>query len=58
MNADLRLAGLEWTSPEQLTIRRVRRGGGFRYVQANGRTLRDTKAIRRLERARGPARLS
>lgn len=54
MNADLRLAGLEWTSPEQLTIRRVRRGGGFRYVQANGRTLRDTKAIRRLERLAVP----
>ena len=41
MLADLKVTSLEPTKPEHLKIRRVRRGAGFAYVQANGRNIRE-----------------
>jgi DNA topoisomerase IB len=54
MLADLKVASLEPTKPEHLKIRRVRRGAGFAYVQANGRNIRERTIIRRLERLAVP----
>jgi DNA topoisomerase-1 len=54
MLADLKVASLEATKPEHLKIRRVRRGAGFAYIQANGRNIRERAIIRRLERLAVP----
>jgi DNA topoisomerase-1 len=54
MLADLKVASLEPTKPEHLKIRRVRRGAGFAYVQANGHNIRERTIIRRLERLAVP----
>jgi DNA topoisomerase-1 len=40
--------GLKLGEPNQLTIRRVRRGKNYSFVRANGSHIRDPKTIRRL----------
>jgi hypothetical protein len=54
MNSDLKIASLEPTRPDHLKIRRLRRGSGFAYVRTNGRQIRESTTIRRLERLAVP----
>lgn len=54
MIADLKIASLQPTRTDHLKIRRVRRGTGFAYVQANGRHISERGTIRRLERLAVP----
>lgn len=45
---------LEPVTLERLTIRRRRRGAGFEYIDARGRTIRSAKVLRRLRRLAVP----
>ncbi|MCA1662778.1 MAG: DNA topoisomerase IB [Myxococcales bacterium] len=42
-------AGLRWVSDDAPGIRRVRAGKGFRYVDAEGKTVRDDKTVTRIK---------
>lgn len=46
--------GLRYVSRDQLTIRRERRGRGWRYVSASGRPIRNASVVRRLARLAVP----
>ena len=46
--------GLRYVSTEELTIRRKRKGDGFTFVDANGRTIRDELTRARLKRLAVP----
>lgn len=50
----LRQLGLRYITVEELTIRRRRNGGGFVYVNGNGRPLRDKRVLYRLKRLAVP----
>src|SRR5690349_20503402 len=43
-----RRLGLHWVAPDALTIRRVRRGRGFAFLDAEGQPVRDRRLTRRL----------
>lgn len=43
-----RRLGLHWVAPDALTIRRVRRGRGFAFMDAEGHPIRARRLIRRL----------
>jgi DNA topoisomerase-1 len=47
--AEAKEAGLVYVSDELPGIRRIRRGGGFTYVEANGSRLTDEKTFRRIK---------
>ena len=44
-----REAGLRYTSDSRPGIRRIRRGSSFKYLTADGRTLRDDAELRRIK---------
>jgi DNA topoisomerase-1 len=48
--AAAREGGLVYVSPDELTIRRVRRGRGFGYVSADGRPVKSALALDRIAR--------
>jgi DNA topoisomerase-1 len=47
-NRAARAVGLRRVAPTSFTIRRVRRGRGFAYLEPGGATIRDRRVIRRL----------
>ena len=50
----MRKLGLRFVEASELTIRRRRRGQGFGYVMADGRVVRDAKALSRFSRLAVP----
>ena len=46
--------GLRYVTRDALTIRRQRRGKGWRYLSASGRVIRDPSVLRRLARLAVP----
>lgn len=45
----IRRAGLRYVQPEREGIRRLRRGKGFRYADAEGKAVKDRKFLKRVE---------
>ncbi|MDB4965500.1 MAG: topoisomerase [Myxococcales bacterium] len=43
-------AGLRWVSDDRPGIRRLKRGRGFRYVDAEGRAVRDERTLARIRK--------
>ena len=50
----LRRLGLRYVSTDTLTIRRQRKGDGYRFISARGRTIRDEITRARLKRLAVP----
>ena len=50
----MRRLGLRYVSTDALTIRRQRKGDGYRFVSARGRTIRDEITRARLKRLAVP----
>src|SRR5262245_66466643 len=50
----MRRLGLRYVSTDALTIRRERKGDGYRFVSARGRTIRDEITRARLKRLAVP----